>query len=112
MSWEKKHPLHIRGRDLPDRGADRYHTVSLIVHKLSEKQCLVSLVVTDSVGNKVKDTRLGECWIRVDDEMGVALPPYRLLQRALEKLLAQPGARLLPDGYDTSAKRGGSPSGA
>lgn len=103
MSWERKHPLQARGRDLPNRGADYWQSCSLVVHKTGEKTCLVSLMVTDARGASVKDTRLGEAWIRSRDELGRPLPPYRLLQLALEILLAQPGARLLPDGYDDPA---------
>lgn len=112
MSWERKHPLALRGRSLPDRGADHWQTVSLIVHRTSEGHSLVSMVVTDNRGNSCKDTRLGECWIPSYDDMGRQHAPYRLLQLALMKLLAQPGARLLPDGYDTTGVAPGAPGGA
>jgi hypothetical protein len=103
MTHELKHPLQTRGRGLPDRGADNFQTIKLLVHKTSEKTCLVSLVVTDAYGNKCKDTRLGECWILSHDEVGRRYPPYRLLVIALEQLLAQTGARLLPETTDTPA---------
>jgi hypothetical protein len=103
MGWEKQHPLQTRGRELPNRGADHYQTVSLIVHKTGPTQCLVALVVTDGQGKRCKDTRLGECWIDRLDSVGSPLSPFRLLQSALEKLLAQPGERLLPEGTDTRA---------
>jgi hypothetical protein len=103
MTHELKHPLQMRGRGTPSKGDGHFDTVRLVVHTTSENHCLVSLLVTDLRGGVSKDTRLGECWISKTDDVGRPRPPYRLLQAALEKLLAQPGARLLPEGYDSPA---------
>lgn len=103
MSAELAHPLQSRGRGLPNRAPDAFHTVKLVVHKMGDDSCLVALVVTDGGGHSTKDTRLGECWIRRCDETGTPHRPYRLLQLALEKLLAQPGARFLPDSREPRA---------
>jgi hypothetical protein len=96
MSWELKHPLQARGRSLLNRGGNDFQTVRLVVHITSEKTALVSLLVTDGRGAECRDSRLGECWIATVDQVGRRHSPHRLLQAALEQLLAQPGARLLP----------------
>jgi len=103
MAWELTHPLAPRGRDLPNRAERPFDTVRLVVHRSGPDHFLVSLMVTDHQGNQVKDSRLGECWVPAVDHVGRPQQPYRLLQAALEVLLAQPGARLLPETTDTPA---------
>lgn len=103
MSHEMKHPLALRGRDLPDRVGSPWQSVMLIVHKTGGNHCLVSLVVTDRYGSKCKDTRLGECWVVALDSVGRPLPPMQMLAEALSKLVLQPGARLLPDAHTLPA---------
>lgn len=103
MGWEIKHPLALRGRDQANRPEDPWETVRLVVHRTGEGQALVSMIVTDNRGHTAKDTRLGECWVDMYDQLGRRHPPYRLLQLALMKLLSQPGARLLPDPTDDRA---------
>jgi hypothetical protein len=103
MSHERKNALSLRGRELPNRGADHWQTTSLVVHKTAGNHCLVSLIVTDRQGNKCKDTRLGECWIVALDRVGRPLSPVHMLHAALEKLLTQPGSRLLPETPDITA---------
>jgi len=99
MAWELKHPLALRGREIRNSGSAGFDTVRLVVHQTSEGHALVSMIVTDARGGTAKDTRLGECWIPSRDDLGRPHAPYRLLQLALMKLLAQPGARLLPDDH-------------
>lgn len=103
MSWEKKHPLQTRGRDLVDRPGSPYQTVTLIIHKTIDHQAIVSLVIQDNRGNRVKDTRLGEVFIRTVDDVGRPWTPYRLCQLALNRLLAQPNRELLPESRNDPA---------
>ena len=109
---EKKHPLQLRGRGVRNSDPGAYHTAQLIVHKTSGTHALVSLVVTDGRGRQLKDTRLGEAWVPMKDNVGRDHSPYWLLALALEKLRAQPGARLLPEGHLTSGVAPGAPGGA
>jgi hypothetical protein len=103
MSEERKHPLQLRGRGVPNREPSDFHTVQLIVHKTSGTHCLVSLIVTGGRGRLLKDTRLGECWVPQKDNVGRDHSPFWLIALALEKLRTQPGARLLPEPTDSRA---------
>lgn len=103
MSQERTHPLALRGRSVPNREPSDFHTVQLVVHKTTGGHALVSLIVTGGRGRLLKDTRLGECWVPMRDNVGREHSPVWLLALALEKLRTQPGARLLPDATDDRA---------
>ena len=103
MGWEMKHPLALRGRDLPNRAGNPWQTAKVIVHKTSGSHALVSLVVTDSQGSKVKDTRLGEVWVPLRDAVGRELSPIQLLLSAVGALAENRPARLAPNPADDPA---------
>jgi hypothetical protein len=70
------------------------------------------MVVTNGRGHMLKDTRLGEAWVPMRDAVGREHSPAFLLGLALEKLLHQPGRKLLPEGTDTTGVAPGAPGGA
>jgi hypothetical protein len=111
MTAEKKHPLALRGRGVPDKAPGDWHTTSLVVHRTQGGHALVSLLITGGRGRSLKDSRLGECWIPMRDNVGREYSPLWLLSLALQKLHTQSGARLLPEATDTRAKPPEPPGG-
>lgn len=87
MTHEIKDELGRRQRRLPKRDASAYQTTKIVVQKVSARQSMCSLVVTNVGGQRLSDTRLAWVIIEHVDSVGRQLSPLMVLSRALEAIV-------------------------